>query len=210
MNNIIVSVIVPVYKVEEPLLRRCIESLLGQTLDKIEILLVDDGCPAGGGAICDEYAGKDERIRVIHQPNKGISAARNAGMDVARGKYITFVDGDDFVAPELCTELFIAAEKSGADITACGADRYDLVSNTFSPYLSGHNVLYRDQEDIRQLSLAILRTMKFKRQELYFGINNYVWAHFYRVASLKDLRFEPRLLGEWERRARHARLFGKA
>lgn len=105
MSNIIVSIIVPVFKVEETLLRRCIESLMGQMLTAIEILLVDDGCPAGGGAICDEYAGKDSRIRVIHQSNKGISGARNAGLDAACGKYITFVDGDDFISPELCMAL---------------------------------------------------------------------------------------------------------
>ncbi len=199
MSNIIVSIIVPVFKVEETLLRRCIESLMGQTLTAIEILLVDDGCPAGGGAICDEYAGKDSRIRVIHQSNKGISGARNAGLDAACGKYITFVDGDDFISPELCMELFTAAEKTGADIAACGADRYDIVYEACLPYIPGCSVLYREKEDICQLSLAILRTMKFNRRKLYLRINNYVWAHLYRVQWLKDLRFDTRLSGGEDR-----------
>lgn len=199
MNNIAVSIIVPVYNVKETLLRRCIESLLVQSLDQMEVLLVDDGCPIGGGAICDEYAGKDHRVRVIHQSNKGISAARNAGIDMARGKYITFVDGDDFVDPAFCWELFLTAEKNGADITACGADRYDMASHRFSPFISNCDVLYRNPEDIRQLSLALLRTMKLTRHELYLRINNYVWAHLYRVDWLKDLRFDPRLSGGEDR-----------
>ena len=199
MSDIAVSIVVPVFKIEESLLRRCIESLLGQSLENIEILLVDDGCPAGGGAICDEYAGKDARIRVIHQSNNGISAARNAGMDIARGKYIAFVDGDDFVASELCLELYQAAEKTGADITACGADRYDPVSHAFLPYIPGAAVLCRDPEEIRQLSLTILRTMKLKREEVYLRINNYVWAHLYRSDWLMDLRFDLRLPGGEDR-----------
>ena len=103
-----VSIIVPVYKIEESLLRRCIESLMAQTLEDIEILLVDDGCPAGCGDICDDYAQQDSRIQVIHQANRGLSAARNTGMDAARGKYIAFVDGDDFVEPDFCRVMSMA------------------------------------------------------------------------------------------------------
>ena len=199
MESKTVSIIVPVYNIEETLLRRCIESLLAQTLDSIEILLVVDGCPAGGGIICDEYARSDERILVIHQPNKGVSAARNAGIEIARGKYIAFVDGDDFVAPELCMELFNAAEETGADIAACGYDRYDIISGGFFQHTYGYNVLCRDQEDIRQLSLSLLRTMKLKRHELYIKTNGYVWAHLYRTKCLNGLRFDPRLFGGEDR-----------
>ena len=195
----IVSIIVPVSNVEKGLLRQCIESLLAQTLENIEIILVDDGCPSGGGTICDEYAKIDKRIKVIHQPNKGVSAARNAGIEAARGRYITFVDGDDFVAPEYCMELFNAAEETGADITACGADRYEVIHGVFHPFFSGNNTLCRNQEEIRQLALSLLRTMKFKREELNIRVNGYVWAHLYRTECLNELRFDPRLLGGEDR-----------
>lgn len=93
------SVIVPVYKVEA-YLPRCIESILNQTVSDFELILVDDGSPDRSGAICDEYAAKDSRIRVIHQANGGVSRARNAGLDAARGEYIVFVDSDDYVDAE--------------------------------------------------------------------------------------------------------------
>ena len=92
------SIIVPIYKVEE-YLPRCVESLLGQTDGDFELILVDDGSPDCCGAICDEYAAKDSRIFVIHKENGGLSDARNAGREIARGEYIAFVDSDDWVSP---------------------------------------------------------------------------------------------------------------
>lgn len=90
------SIIVPVYKVEA-VLPRCIESILNQTISDFELILIDDGSPDRSGAICDEYAAKDARIRVIHQGNGGVSKARNAGVDAAQGQYIVFVDSDDYI-----------------------------------------------------------------------------------------------------------------
>ena len=90
------SVIVPVYKVEQ-YLGRCIASVLAQTFADLELILIDDGSPDESGAICDRFAAEDDRIIVIHQKNRGVSAARNAGLDIARGKYIVFVDSDDAV-----------------------------------------------------------------------------------------------------------------
>ena len=90
------SVIVPVYKVEN-VLPRCIESILNQTVTDFELILIDDGSPDRSGEICDAYAAKDSRIRVIHQKNGGVSKARNAGLDIAQGEYIVFVDSDDWV-----------------------------------------------------------------------------------------------------------------
>ena len=92
----VVSVIVPVYKVED-VLHYCIDSILNQTYKDFEIILVDDGSPDNSGKICDEYAKKDNRIKVIHKENGGVSSARNCGIDVAKGKYICFVDSDDYV-----------------------------------------------------------------------------------------------------------------
>lgn len=94
-----ISVLVPVYNVKD-YLRHCIESVLAQSETSFELLLVDDGSTDGSGDICDEYALKDERIRVIHQQNQGVSAARNAALDSARGEWICFLDSDDYVAPD--------------------------------------------------------------------------------------------------------------
>ena len=92
----LVSVIIPIYKVEK-YLAECVDSVLNQTYRNLEIILVDDGSPDGCGAICDAYAAQDERVRVIHRPNGGVSAARNSGMDVATGDFVTFIDGDDWL-----------------------------------------------------------------------------------------------------------------
>ena len=97
----VISLIVPVYKVD-PYIRKCVDSLLYQTLSDIEIILVDDGSPDNCGVICDEYAKKDNRVVVIHKENGGLSSARNAGLDICRGEYIMFVDSDDYVEPNFC------------------------------------------------------------------------------------------------------------
>lgn len=113
----LISVIVPVYKVEA-YLPACVDSILAQTCTDFELILVDDGSPDSCGAICDKYAQKDPRVRVIHQENGGLSAARNAGMDVARGEYITFVDSDDLIAPDSLSCLANVAADTNADIVA--------------------------------------------------------------------------------------------
>lgn len=117
-----ISVIVPVYKVE-PYLHRCIDSILAQTFTDFELILVDDGSPDNCGAICDEYAEKDERIHVIHQENGGLSSARNAGLDIAQGEYILFCDSDDYVAPEWCQVLLCEIRKNPNLYICCDVHR---------------------------------------------------------------------------------------
>ena len=95
-----ISVIVPVYNVEQ-YLPRCVESILAQTYENLEILLVDDGAKDGSGAICDAYARQDERVKVIHKENGGLSSARNAGIDASTGEYLSFVDSDDWIEPDM-------------------------------------------------------------------------------------------------------------
>ena len=114
-NNPLISVIVPVYNVE-PYLRRCIDSILAQTYENLEIILVDDGSPDRCGEICDEYARLDRRIRVIHQENSGVSAARNAALAVAEGEYIGFVDSDDWIEPNMYEEMYEAILATDSDI----------------------------------------------------------------------------------------------
>lgn len=127
MNKIepIVSVIVPVYNVEL-YLKRCLDSIIKQTLANIEIILVDDGSTDNSGKICDEYLRVDSRIKVIHKKNGGLSSARNAGLDIASGKCVGFVDSDDWITDDFYEILYKLMKKNNADIVSCD---YKIVHN---------------------------------------------------------------------------------
>ena len=112
------SVIVPVYKAEA-YLHRCVDSLLAQTFTNYEVILVDDGSPDRSGEICDEYARKDDRVKVIHQPNGGVSMARQKGLDNARGEYVIHADPDDWVEPDMLEQLYAKAKEEDADMVIC-------------------------------------------------------------------------------------------
>ena len=114
-----ISVIIPIYKVEE-YLDECIISVVSQTYLNLEIILVDDGSPDNCPQMCDEWARRDSRIKVIHKANGGLSDARNAGIGIASGEYIAFVDSDDFIKLDMFEKLHTALVKTGADIAACG------------------------------------------------------------------------------------------
>ena len=114
-----ISVIIPIYRVEQYLCK-CVESVLTQTYHDLEIILVDDGSPDGCGKICDEYAERDERVKVIHKPNGGVASARNAGLDAATGEWIGWVDSDDWAEPALFETLLQGALETGAEISVCG------------------------------------------------------------------------------------------
>ena len=115
--SIMISVIVPVYEVEA-WLPDCVDSILGQTLTEFELILIDDGSPDRCGDICDNYAAQDPRVRVIHQQNAGLSAARNAGIRAASGRYLAFIDSDDLVPADYLELLLGAVQETGADIAA--------------------------------------------------------------------------------------------
>lgn len=115
MNDNLISVLIPTYNVEKHI-RRCIESILAQTYQNWELILVDDGSPDSSGSICDEYAKNDNRIKVIHKCNGGSASARNAGLSVATGDYITFVDGDDWIESDGIDKMMQCAETKNADI----------------------------------------------------------------------------------------------
>lgn len=124
----LISVIVPVYNVEK-YLRKCVDSIIAQTYTNLELILVDDGSPDNCGKICDEYAAKDSRIKVIHQKNGGLSAARNAGLDIATGDYIGFVDSDDYIEPEMYYCLHNSVVNSNVKIACCG--RFREITNNY-------------------------------------------------------------------------------
>ncbi len=123
----LLSVIVPVYNVEA-YLNRCVDSILAQTYRNLEIILVDDGTKDHSDEICDVYAAMDSRVRVIHKENGGLSSARNAGLDIARGEYIGFVDSDDWIEPEMYAHMVACLLKYGAKVACAG--RYDVYSAT--------------------------------------------------------------------------------
>lgn len=122
MNSNLISIIVPVYNVEQ-YLSRCIDSLLNQTFQNIEIILVNDGSTDSSGKICDIYADEDKRVKVIHKQNGGLSSARNAGLKIATGSYIGFVDSDDWVCPDMYDSLYTLSKKNDNSI-ACGLLTY--------------------------------------------------------------------------------------
>ena len=124
----LISVVVPVYKTEK-YLSCCIDSLLKQKYKNVEIILVDDGSPDRCGEICDQYAKDNINIKVIHQMNKGVSAARNAGIAVALGEYIAFVDSDDYVVDDMYENMYLLAQKYKADIVQCGRINSSCIVN---------------------------------------------------------------------------------
>ncbi|GHV79691.1 hypothetical protein AGMMS49944_14820 [Spirochaetia bacterium] len=166
MNEILLSVIVPVYNVK-PYLERCIESIIHQTYRNLDIIVVDDGSTDGSDAICDEYAKKDDRITVIHKQNGGLSDARNAGLAVAKGDLIGFVDSDDWLALDMYEVLIDNHVKTGADIVACGF--YDVRNNTYRK--NTRDGLYdKDTVLTAEAGLNLLVSDK---------IHNYAWNKIY-------------------------------
>lgn len=127
MEKTLISVVVPIYKVEK-YLPQCVDSILNQTYLNLEVILVDDGSPDNCGKICDEYAAKDSRVRVIHKKNGGLSDARNAGIDVAQGDYLAFVDSDDWLEPDTYEAMLAAMERHNAKLVCAG--RFDNEEKT--------------------------------------------------------------------------------
>lgn len=130
MKNNLISVIIPVYN-NEQYLSRCIDSVINQTYKNLEIILVDDGSTDNSGKICDEYALKDNRIKVIHKENGGVSSARNVGLDIAKGEYIGFVDSDDYIEKDMYEFLYNLILNNNVDISCC--NKFDFNNNKYLP-----------------------------------------------------------------------------
>lgn len=168
----LISVIIPVYNVE-PYLRRCLDSVLAQTYKNLEIIVIDDGSPDYSGMICDQYAEKDDRIKVIHQANGGLCAARNAGMRAATGRYIGFVDSDDWIAPEMYEELYRCMKEKNADIVSCSYFRVKPGRNTYAR-CDGEVYVYNRKQAMKELlgNFTIRTTFwnKLFRREMFDGL----------------------------------------
>ena len=169
-----ISIIVPIYKVEL-YLQRCVDSLINQDDDNIEIILVDDGSPDGCPGICDEYQKKDQRIKVIHQVNGGLSAARNSGIDIATGDYLMFVDSDDFVEPNYCSYALNLAVKTDSDIV-----------------VFGYNDVYSDRTEVQTIPFSEER--RYNREEALIEliggkILSFAWNKIYKASLFNGIRY---------------------
>lgn len=176
MDEPLISVIVPVYKVEV-YLDKCVSSIVGQTYDTLEIILVDDGSPDSCPAICDAWAKKDRRIKVIHKTNGGLSDARNAGMAVATGEFICFIDSDDWIEPNFFEDLYRAILENGAEIAECAA-----------AYVAEDGTVIRQRKAASQSVLD--RKEALRRLILEDGVYQTVWNKLYRREILEGLLFE--------------------
>ena len=176
INSPKISVIIPIYNVER-YLRKCIDSILAQTYRKLEIILVDDGSPDMCPQICDEYKARDERIRVIHKENGGLSSARNSGLDICTGDYIGFVDSDDWVASTMYEDLLNSISKYKSDIAFCGISRVDETENYCIETLKyGHERVMSNMDFVSDIFL--------KNHE-----NVCVWNKLYSANVFRNIRF---------------------
>lgn len=166
-----ISIIIPVYQVEKHL-RKCLDSVISQTYKDLEIIIVDDGSTDSCGKMCDEYAENDSRIKVIHQKNQGLSAARNAGLDIANGDFIGFVDSKDYVKPSMFGKLYQAATENSADIAICN---FQTICN--SGKIQGHSSIDTWVGNGKE---AVLNNII--RQ-------NHIWNALYHKSIFQNIRF---------------------
>lgn len=175
--NDLISVIVPIYKVE-PYLDRCVESIVNQTYNNLEIILVDDGSPDNCPAMCDAWAQKDCRIKVIHKLNGGLSDARNSGIAVATGAFIGFVDSDDWIASTMYEKLYESMKKNECNMAVCGTQLVGEIENK-SNITAAH--------EIQSVSMCGEQAMRAVIEEK--GITPTVWNKLYRADRIKEIPF---------------------
>lgn len=174
MNKPLISIVVPVYNVES-FLDKCIESLITQTYSNIEIILVDDGSTDHSGKICDRYSEENANIIAVHQKNQGLSGARNAGVKIAEGKYITFVDSDDYITIDFLDTLYASMVKYNADIAMCGPFKFYEDEQVRSESIE-REYTYTSQEAIG--------AMLYRKK-----VNSYAWGKLYRAEIVKEISF---------------------
>lgn len=173
-QSIIISIIIPVYNVEK-YLSKCLDSIISQTYKQLEIIIIDDGSTDNSGIICDEYALMDNRIIVIHQPNGGLSAARNSGLNIAKGEFVMFVDSDDFVESAFCEKPLNIALRENVDIVTFG---YFQISKKSTKVNRTNNPRIVQASEAIKLSITLDDV-----------IHGYVWNKFYRRNLFDEIRF---------------------
>ncbi|PEL07026.1 glycosyltransferase [Bacillus sp. AFS017336] len=175
-----ISIIVPVYKVE-PYIHKCVDSILAQTLTDFELILVDDGSPDQCGIICDEYAKKDDRIKVIHKINGGQASARNAALNIAKGAYIGFVDSDDWIEPDMYDLLYNICIENECDIANCTSI-----------------VHYNDKIIVNESQPLTIHSRNQAMKALFEGVlyDEVVWSKLIKRELLENLRFPEGVMYE--------------
>lgn len=186
-----VSVIIPVYNVEKTL-PRCIDSVIGQSLKDIEIILVDDGSPDKSPEICDEYRCKDSRIKVFHKPNEGLGYTRNYGIERAQGEYVAFVDSDDYIASDMLDKLYNTAIKEDADVVYGGYYRVINGEIRQGSHPIQNRIKWRGKEEIKDLLLDCVSSKPGESEDSKYGAT--CCKGIYKRAILKDndIRFYAR------------------
>ncbi|MBR5621369.1 glycosyltransferase [Candidatus Saccharibacteria bacterium] len=182
METPLISIIVPVYNVHE-YLSACFDSLQKQSYPKLEFIIIDDGSTDGSGVSCDEFAKREPRAKVIHQANKGLSVSRNIGLGLATGEYVTFVDSDDYLAPDCISYLFSLVNKHGVPLSICSLTELTL---------NGHQINYGAdyQEKLMSTEEALSRML---REE---GFNVSAYAKLYHRALWQGITFPENILHE--------------
>ncbi|MBR2140370.1 MAG: glycosyltransferase family 2 protein [Phascolarctobacterium sp.] len=194
------SIIVPVYKVEQ-YIHKCVDSILNQTFTDFELILVDDGSPDNCGAICDEYALKDERVRVIHKENGGLSDARNFGLKDAKGEYVSFIDSDDWLDLDLYSDVLGYTDKNSLDVVCF--DVYEVkgekikYNNRFNEnkVFNGKDALYKILTDEIDNSACD----KVYKRALWDGVEFPVGRCFEDVATIYKVFHKSKLVGYYKR-----------
>ncbi len=176
-----ISIIVPIYNVEQ-FLDKCVASIINQTYRNLEIILVDDGSPDNCGKLCDEWAKKDDRIKVIHKENGGLSDARNAGVEIASGDYIGFVDSDDYIESQMYEKLVNIVENGNVDIAFCDND---YVTSSGDILSSGHEGIFEGAFEGEE----IMRVVSFGNPYYITAVNK-----IYRTELAKSIKFPK---GKW-------------
>lgn len=182
MENIIISIIVPVYNVER-YIEKCVESIISQTFRNIEIIIVDDGATDRSGVIADQLATRDQRIRVIHKQNGGLSSARNEGVVYAKGKFLMFIDSDDYIASNMCEVLYKHAIDNSCDLVECGVIKVYVNHNRIEVPCAHKTVMTG-----RDATIAYLDRSK--------NIQSCVVLSLYNKEIFTDIRFEDGRLHE--------------
>ena len=192
-----VSIIIPVYNVER-YLDRCVESVLRQTYPDFEVLLIDDGSTDHSGTLCDQWAEKDPRVRVTHKENRGVSAARNIGLDSANGEYIAFVDSDDYIAADMVQKLYHALKANHADLSIC---RFYFADENGDP-LPDKNL---DSPIIDEVLSGYEAIQKLVEEHGWYY--HVVWNKLYRRSLFSEIRFPEGIICGEDAYIAH-RLFG--
>lgn len=191
MENIKISIIVPIYKVEK-YLNRCVQSLMHQTLQEIEIILINDESPDDCGKMCDEYAKQDKRIKVIHKKNEGLGLSRNVGINIAQGEYLAFIDSDDYIDKNAYEEMYNKAKTCNADICFCGVKFLDANQKERNKIVNPFTKDTFKREEVIEDVLYNMLQSKAKTEKAFSYLElGGVWKAIYKkeVFNQNDLRF---------------------